>query len=128
MSTPPERQSFGRARLASFRYAWRGIVALIRTQGNARIHLAATVGVVAAGWALGVSRGEWALLALAAGLVWVAEAVNTAVEILADRVTTERDERIGRAKDLAAGAVLLAAIAAAIVGGVVFVPRLLALF
>jgi diacylglycerol kinase (ATP) len=127
MSKPPERRSFGRARLASFVYAWRGIVLLIRTQGNARIHLAATIAMIAAGCALDVGRGEWCLLALAAGLVWVTEAVNTALEVLGNRITTERDEQIGRAKDLAAGAVLLSSIAAAVVGGIVFVPRLSAL-
>lgn len=88
----------------------------------------ATVATVGVGLAFRISGGEWALLTLAMGLVWVAEAMNTAVEVLADRVSAERDERIGRAKDLAAGGVLLAAIAAVIVGGFVFVPRLLALF
>jgi diacylglycerol kinase len=128
MSIPPERGSFWRARFASFRYAWRGLVALVRTQINGRVHLVATVTTLGMGLAFRISGGEWALLILAMGLVWVAEAMNTAVEVLADRVSTERDERIGRAKDLAAGGVLLAAIAAVIVGGFVFVPRLLALF
>ncbi len=126
MKTPPERPSFWRARLASFRYAWRGIVFLVRSQGNARLHLAATVAVMVLGLLLRVSRGEWCLLALATGLVWAAEGVNTAVELLADRITTERDERIGRAKDIAAGAVLLAAVAAAVVAAFVFLPRLFA--
>lgn len=127
MSTPPERTDFWRARLRSFRYAWRGVVILVCTQGNARIHLAATVAVAALGATLRITRGEWAILLLASGLVWAAEAMNSAVESLGDRVTLERDERIGRAKDLAAGAVLLAAIAAAIAGACIFVPRLLAL-
>jgi diacylglycerol kinase (ATP) len=127
METPPKRVSFWQARLRSFVYAWRGIVALVRTQGNARIHLAATVVVGVLGLVLKISGGEWCLLALACGLVWAAEGFNAALEVLADRVSTERDEKIGRAKDLGAGAVLLAAIAAAIVGGLVFGPRLLAL-
>jgi diacylglycerol kinase (ATP) len=125
MSAPPEPRSFWKGRLHSFRYAWRGIVALVRTQPNARIHLAASVAVLAAGFVLGISGGEWGLLALAMGLVWSAEAMNTAIEVLADRVTTEQDERIGRAKDLAAGAVLLASVAAAVIGGIVFLPRVL---
>jgi diacylglycerol kinase (ATP) len=103
-------------------------VFLVRTQGNARVHLAATVIVIILGAVLGVSRGEWCLLALAAGMVWAAEGLNSAVEWLADHVTTEHHERIGRVKDMAAGAVLLAAVAAAVVGGCVFLPRIWALF
>jgi diacylglycerol kinase (ATP) len=125
MDGPPERRSFWRSRAASFRHAWRGLRLLVRTQANARLHLAATVLVVIAGLVLRVSRGEWGLLALASGLVWAAEALNTAVELLADRVSMEHDARLGRVKDLAAAAVLLAAIAAVVVGAVVFVPRVL---
>jgi diacylglycerol kinase len=115
---------FWRARLRSFRDAWRGVVALVRGECHARLHLAATIIVVALGFSFRVSTGEWCALALAMGIVWAAEAINTAIETLADRITTERDERIGRAKDLAAGAVLLAAISAAVVGACIFLPRL----
>jgi diacylglycerol kinase (ATP) len=118
---------FWRARLRSFRNAWRGIVCLVRGQVNARVHLAATVVVIALGVAFEVSRGEWCALALAMGLVWTAEGMNSALEALADRITTERDERIRRAKDLAAGAVLLAAISAAAVGACIFGPKLCAM-
>jgi diacylglycerol kinase (ATP) len=127
MSAPDAGEGFWRARLRGFVYAWRGIVVLVRTQGNARIHLVATAAVGVAGLIFRVSAGEWAILALAAGLVWAAEALNTAIEVLADRVTTERDERIGRAKDLAAGGVLFAAIAAAIAGVCIFLPKLWAM-
>ena len=92
------------------------------------MHLVATIAVVVAGLLLRVSSGEWCLLALACGLVWAAEGVNTALEVLANRVSMERDEQIGLAKDLAAGAVLLAAIAAAAVGVFVFGPRVMGLF
>jgi diacylglycerol kinase (ATP) len=68
------------------------------------------------------------LLALAMGMVWAAEALNTAIEYLSDHVCTEHHERIGRVKDLAAGGVLLAAIAAMVVGGIVFLPRVWALW
>lgn len=117
---PSGKTEFWRGRLRSLGHAWRGIGTLIRTQTNARIHLAATVIVVVLGFLKSVTAGEWTALALAIGLVWVAEGLNTAVELLADRITTERDERIGRAKDIAAGAVLVSSIAAAIVGLVVF--------
>jgi len=125
MKPPPA--GFWWARLRSFRYAWRGIVYLVRTQGNARLHLASTILVVILGFVLHVTRGEWCLLALASGMVWAAEALNSALEYLADHVTMEHHERIGRVKDMAAGGVLLAAIAAAIIGGVVFIPKLLVL-
>lgn len=114
----------GRAR--SFACAGRGVWELVRAQRNAWIHAVATIGVVVAGWILGVSREEWCLLVLAMGLVWAAEGINTAIEKLADAVAPERDGRVGRAKDVAAGAVLLAAIAAAVVGLMVFLPRVVA--
>ncbi len=124
---PGQQKSFLRARIKSFGYAWRGIAALILTQGNALVHLAATLGVIVAGFHFHVSAGDWLALVLAMSSVWTAEGLNTAIEALADRITTEHDPLIGRAKDVAAGAVLLAAIAAAVVGAIVFGPRLLAL-
>lgn len=124
---PDQQKGFIRARAKSFAYAWRGIVALILTQGNALVHLAATLAVILAGFHFQVSAGEWLALVLAMSSVWTAEGLNTAIEALADRITTDYDPLIGRAKDVAAGAVLLAAIAAAVVGGIVFGPRILAL-
>ena len=118
------RERFWLGRVGSIVWAGRGVWELVRGQRNAWIHAVATVGVVGAGWFLGVGREEWCLLVLAMGLVWAAEGINTAVEALADAVAPGHDERVGRAKDLAAGGVLLAAIAAAVVGAVVFLPRL----
>ena len=120
---PETGGGFWRARLQSFRFAARGMRSLLCATGNARIHFAATVAVVVAGFALKVTTGEWSLLVLAIGLVWAVEGVNTAIELLADRITRERDDLIGRAKDIAAGAVLLAAFAAAIVGLLVLGPH-----
>jgi len=114
-------------RAASFRHAWRGILHLVRTQPNAWIHLAATLAVIASGWLLHVRRGEWLALILAIGLVWTAEALNTALEALADEISREHRHGLGRAKDAGAAGVLLASIAAAIVGFAVFLPHLLAL-
>ena len=105
----------------------RGIVSLLRTQVNARIHLLATVVVIVAGFVLRIPHGEWVPLAFAIGIVWIAEAANTAIEFLADRITREHDEAIRRAKDVAAGAVLLAAITAAIIGVLVLGPHAWAL-
>ena len=98
---------------------------MLRTQPNARIHLLGTVLVAAAGIGWRVLPVEWALLAAACGLVWAAEALNTAVEFLADEVSGERREGIRRAKDVAAFAVLVAAFAAVGIGVAVFGPRIL---
>jgi diacylglycerol kinase (ATP) len=124
---PADEPGFLPARIRSVRFALRGIATLIRTQPNARIHLVATILVIVAGLALRVGAGEWALLACAIGIVWTAEAANTALEALANRVTTDVDPQIRRAKDIAAGSVLLGSITAAAIGLLVLGPRLWAL-
>ncbi len=106
----------------SFGYAMKGIAALVRSQRNARIHLAATVVVVTAGFSVGVSRGEWIFLCLAIGFVWVAEAFNTAVERLVDMVSPERHPQAGMVKDLSAAGVLISAATALAVGLIIFLP------
>jgi diacylglycerol kinase len=106
-----------------FAYAIQGVVFLVRTQPNARLHLLATLGVCAAGIYFGLSRAEWLWITAAIVLVWSAEAFNTALEQLADALHPERHAGIGRAKDVAAGAVLIAALGAAIIGVLVFVPH-----
>ncbi len=113
------------ARLHSFRHAFRGLALLVRTQHNAWIHLLATVGAVSLGFYEALSLTEWGAIVLAIALVWVTEAVNTAIEFLADEVSLERRDRIGWAKDVGAGAVLLAALASVVLGALVFVPHFL---
>ena len=103
-------------RLAAFRFAFEGLAYMLRTQPHARIHLLATVVVVGMGWWLGVDATGWALLALSIGLVWAAEALNTAVEAVVDLVSPARHPLAKAAKDAAAAGVLLAAVAAAVVG------------
>jgi diacylglycerol kinase len=90
---------------------------------NARIQAVVAVAVVIAGVWTGLSSGEWMTLVLCCGLVLAAEAFNTALEELANEVTEERRPRIRRAKDMAAGAVLITAMTAAIVGCVIFLPK-----
>ena len=118
-----ERFSLG-SRLESFRFALRGLGWMLSTQHNARIHALASICVVVAGLALGVSRTEWIALALAMGGVWMAEAMNSAIEALCDVASPDPNPLVGRAKDVAAAAVLLAALAAVCVGLLVFVPRI----
>ena len=113
-----------RKRIDSFRYAFAGLRVMLHTQPNAWIHATATVVVIALGWQLGLDRDEWMSIVLAIGMVWVAEGFNTAIEFLADAAVPDRHHLIGHAKDVAAGAVLLASVAAAVVGALVFLPHL----
>jgi diacylglycerol kinase (ATP) len=123
-----EREGFRlAARVRSFRHAFRGLAALVSSQHNAWVHALATAVVVALGLLLDVDRTQWALLALACGGVWAAEGLNTALEWLCDAVSPEHHPLVGRAKDVAAAAVLLAALAASAVGALVLGPPLLAL-
>ena len=115
------------SRLRSFGHAFRGLKVLLQTQLNARIHAVATVLVVAAGLLLRISPAEWALIVLAIAGVWTAEALNTAIEFLVDLVSPDPHPLAGKAKDVAAGAVLAAAIGSAVIGGFVFGPHLLRL-
>lgn len=112
------------ARLASIRDAVRGLVHVLRTQANARVHLFATMAVILFGVAVDLARADWLWLVTAIALVWVAEVFNTAIEYLCDVVSPEYSDAVKRAKDISAGAVLLAAIYAATVGAFVFLPHL----
>lgn len=117
--------SYLTGRLRSFGHAFRGLGLLLQTQRNARIHAVASVLVVAAGAVLRISPIEWTLIVLAMLCVWATEAVNTSIEFLVDLASPELHPLAAKAKDLAAGAVLVAAIGAAIVGALVFVPHVL---
>lgn len=112
-----------RAVIRSFGYATAGLFWALRRERNLQIHLVAGLAATALGLGLKIARWEWCAVLLSIGLVVMAEMLNTALEILCDAVTLEQNERIRRAKDAAAGAVLAAAVIAAIVGGVVFLPK-----
>lgn len=114
-------------RLQSFTYAWNGLRLVLRGQHNAWIHLCLGAIAVVLGLLLGISALEWCAIVVVIGGVFAAEAFNTALEALADAAVPEQQPGIGAAKDAAAGAVLVAAVTAAVVGAIVFVPRLLAL-
>jgi len=119
-----QRTSFSfKARVKSFQYALAGGRVLLASQHNARIHALATVLVLVGALAVRVSRLEWALLILAIALVWGMEALNTAIELLADEVSLEQRPRIGKAKDVAAFGVLVAAMASVLIGVMIFVPH-----
>ncbi|WP_075966282.1 diacylglycerol kinase family protein [Parabacteroides massiliensis] len=113
-----------RKRLASFRYAFNGIRLLIQNEHNAWIHCFTAICVIIAGSFFGLSKTEWIAITIVIGAVLSAEAVNSSIESLADLVSPEYNEAIKKTKDLAAGSVLIMAIAAAIVGLIIFLPKL----
>ena len=117
-----------RDRLQSFGFALRGVAFVLRSQHNAWIHLGASVAVVATALYLGLSLPDWCWLILAITGVWCAETFNTAVEQLADAVDSKPNPSVGRAKDAAAGAVLIAAMGAVAIGLMVLGPPLWKLF
>lgn len=109
----------------SFRNAGKGILTAARTQVNIRIHLLAASAVFVLGSVLEISYTEGLILLLAVTVVIVAEMVNTAIEYLCDAITLEKNEFIGYAKDVSAGAVLIAAIFAALIGLFIFLPKII---
>jgi diacylglycerol kinase (ATP) len=121
-----EKQKFSIARRArSFRYAGAGLTRFLQTEHNARIHLAATLLVIAAALALKVSWDQAAILAIAIGLVWVTEMINTCLERAMDLLSQKEHPEIKFIKDLAAGAVLTASVIAVIIGLFIFIPKFL---
>ena len=128
LSKRDSRQRKRQSLAKSFYHAFAGIFATIQTERNIKIHLGFVTLVLIAGFALRISITEWMLVLTLFGLVLALELVNTAVESTVDLVTEERHPLAKKAKDAAAGAVLIAAINAAIIGCIIFVPKLLALF
>jgi rRNA maturation RNase YbeY len=112
-----------RSLLSSFRAAFAGLRAL-PAQRNMVIHLTVAVLVLALGGLVGLDLGEWAVLLLTIALVLVAETFNTALEALVDLASPERRPLARRAKDLAAAAVLLAALFSVAIGAILFLPRM----
>lgn len=110
-----------------FKNAINGIFIAISTQRNMRIHAFLIIAVIVLGFIFEISQAKWIAITFACGLVITAEIINTSIEFLVDFITEERNEKAGRIKDLSAGAVLVSAICAAIIGLVVFVPELLKL-
>ena len=114
-------------RLRSFRFAFRGAGLMLRSQRNAWIHLAVTIVVIGLGAGMILSSIEWCAIVAAIALVWVAEGMNMAFEFLCDVTSPEFHPLVEKAKDVAAGAVLITAVGALAIGALVFVPYLTAL-
>lgn len=119
-----DERSTPAARLRSFGFALRGVTSMLRDEPNARIHLAATIAVIGLASALGIPRLDWCWMIVAIALVWCAESANSALERLADATSPESHPLVGQAKDIAAGGVLIAALAAAAIGLLVLGPPL----
>jgi diacylglycerol kinase len=112
-------------RLLSFTYAFNGLKILILEEHNARIHVVATIIALALGFILKISTFEWIAIIFAIGLVMAFEILNSAIENLANFVSSEKHEMIKKVKDLSAAAVLIAAITAFIIGIIIFLPKIL---
>jgi diacylglycerol kinase (ATP) len=111
----------------NFFYALEGISFLIKNERNPVIYLVVTFVTILSGLFVSLSRIEWSVLILAMSIVWMAEALNTAVELVCDEVSEEKRERLRRAKDVAAGGVLIVALGALIVGILIFLPHVITL-
>ena len=109
----------------SFGYAFQGIFNTIRTERNIKIHCAAAILVTIFGIWLQISKTEWMICFILFGLILALELVNTAVEATVDLFTEERKPLAKKAKDAAAGAVLIVAIFAAVIRILIFIPKLL---
>lgn len=114
--------------LRSFGYAWKGLRSCVGKEQNLSFHLIATVIVTLAGFVLGITCTEWMIIILCIGVVIAAELFNTAIEKLVDLVSPGQHPIAGQVKDIAAGAVLVCAVATAIIGLIIFVPYLTRLF
>jgi diacylglycerol kinase len=110
-------------RIKSFIYALNGLKLAWQSEVHIRIHTLATVLVLGAGCYYKVSSVEWLALLGCIGLVWVAELINSALEELVDLVSPEWNAKAGKVKDVAAAAVLVASIIAAVIGAMIFIPK-----
>lgn len=115
-------------RKPGFSFAWNGIVVIIKTERNFQIHLFAALIVIAVGFVLHLSVLEWAVIVLVIGFVLVAELVNSAIEKMLDYIKPEIHPSAKIIKDVAAGAVLITAIIAVIIGLLIFIPKLFLFF
>lgn len=109
----------------SFQHAVEGIITAFKSQPNFRVHALAAVVVVMAGWYWQLNSSEWAVLVFTIALVVVAELINTAVEATVDLLVEQHNHYAKIAKDVAAGAVLVSAVASVIVGIFIFLPKII---
>lgn len=111
-------------RIKSFSDAFHGMGTLLISEHNARIHLLILVIVIGAGFIFRISGSDWMAILFVAGLVFVSECFNTAVEYLSDLITEETNDNIRKAKDVAAAGVLISALISVITGLIIFIPEI----
>jgi diacylglycerol kinase len=114
-----------KSRFVSFKFALSGICLLLKNEHNSRIHLLAAIIAIIMGIIMKIDHYEWSLLIIVIGVVFLTELLNSSIESLADRIDPEWNELIMRAKDYSAAAVLISAIVAIVVGGLIFIPKFL---
>ena len=114
-----------KSRLESFRFALNGLLLLLKNEHNSRIHLLAAIIAIVMGIIMKIDHYEWSLLIIVIGAVFLTELLNSSIESLADLIDPEFNELIMRAKDYSAAAVLISAIVAIVVGGLIFIPKFL---
>jgi diacylglycerol kinase len=108
---------------SGFVYASKGLAESVRTQFNIRFHFVSTLVAISLAFYFELSTGEWCFILLSIGLMWTAELLNTAIEYLTDFVSPEFNDLAGKVKDIAAAAVLMAALVSATVGLLIFIPK-----
>ncbi len=112
----------------SFKYAFHGIPKALKSERNLKIHFVMMILVICFGFLFQIDIMEWLICFVCFGMVIMAELFNTAIETVVDLVSPEKNEFAGRAKDISAGAVLFAAIISAIIGLIIFIPKIMILF
>ena len=120
-----QENGFVKGRVKSLKYALRGMWLLVSTEHSIMVQIAIAIVMTLIGWWLDISATEWILQILAIGLVLVAESLNTAIEKICDFIHPDYDTRIGFIKDISAGASTFAAIAAIIIGLIIYLPKFL---
>lgn len=119
---------FVKGRLRSFKFAIKGMWLLITTEDSIKVQLSIALLVTILGFILGISTTEWMIQFLAIGLILVAEALNTAVEEVADFIHPNYHKKIGIIKDIAAGAPAFAALTSLVIAGIIYIPKIVKLF
>lgn len=116
-----------RKRAISFKYAFRGLAYVVRTQHNIWIDIILAIVAVLLGFTLSIGATEWMILVIVISIVLAAEVFNTAIEIIVDFISPQRNDRAGLIKDISAGAVLITATGALIIGIIIFLPKIIKL-
>jgi len=118
-----KKDSFIINRLKSFVFAGKGALKLLTTEPSIQIQFVIAILVTILGFYFNITKEEWLFQILAIAMVMTAEGLNTAIEALSDFIHPERHSKIGFIKDISAGAVLIAAIAAVVIGCIIYIPR-----